>query len=67
MLRLDEILENMQSGDIGLADSVRLFEEGMTLIETLSGELDGVRQKVQVLLERSADPVLGEFGDGRIG
>jgi exodeoxyribonuclease VII small subunit len=55
----------MQSRDVGLAESVRLFEEGMALVAALTSELDTARAKVRILIEAAETPVLGEFPDGR--
>ena len=61
MLRLDEIIESMQSSEIGLQDSVKLFEEGIKLINGLNSELGGVKEKVRILLDASNEIQLGVF------
>lgn len=52
--RLDEIVKSLERGDVSLADSMKLFEEGTALIRECSGMLDQAEQKV-VMLKKGAD------------
>ena len=52
--RLDEIIENLERGDASLDESLKLFEEGTTLIKNCGKQLDAAEQKV-VLLRSGAD------------
>ncbi len=52
--RLEEIVKNLERGDVSLADSMSLFEEGTALIKSCSGMLDQAEQKV-VMLKKGAD------------
>lgn len=52
--RLDEIVKNLERGDVSLADSMTLFEEGTALIKSCSSMLDEAEQKV-VMLKKGAD------------
>jgi len=63
MLRLDSIIESMQNSEIGLQESVKLFEEGIKLINSLNSELGGVKEKVRILLDASDEIQLGIFED----
>ena len=63
MLRLDTIIESMQNSEIGLQESVKLFEEGIKLINSLNSELGGVKEKVRILLDASEEIQLGVFED----
>ena len=60
--RLEEIVAALEKGDVPLADSLALFEEGTKLIAACSGELDRAEQKV-VSLMKGADgaPVENTF------
>ena len=60
--RLDEIIENLERGDASLDESLKLFEEGTTLIKNCGKQLDAAEQKV-VLLRSGADgePVEAPF------
>jgi exodeoxyribonuclease VII small subunit len=55
MARLEEIVEEIQSSTIPLNDSIRLFEEGTTLISTLSGELNRAEETVKMLLAKNGE------------
>lgn len=49
--RLEEIVGKMESGELALGDSLKLFEEGVKLSRECSSELNNAEQKVKVLLE----------------
>ncbi|MFL5465595.1 MAG: exodeoxyribonuclease VII small subunit [Gemmatimonadaceae bacterium] len=51
--RLDEIMASLESEQIGLDASLKLFEEGIELLRAASAELDRADTKVQVLIEKS--------------
>lgn len=52
--RLDEIVRSMEKGDAPLEESLKLFEEGATLITACTKMLDEAEQKV-VKLKKGAD------------
>ena len=52
--RLGEIVRTLERGDAPLADSLKLFEEGATLITACTKQLDEAEQKV-VKLKKGAD------------
>lgn len=52
--RLDEIVRNLEKGDVSLSDSMSLFEEGTALIKACGEMLDKAEQKV-VMLKKGAD------------
>lgn len=51
--RLEEIVKNMENGKIPLADSLSLFEEGVSLVKLCNEMLDSAQQKVKILTENS--------------
>jgi len=53
MTRLEEIVNQMESGDQPLEDTLRLFKEGMRLSEYCSGALTEAQRKVEVLVKRA--------------
>ena len=57
--RLEEIVSCLERGDVLLADSLALFEEGTKLVSVCTGMLDEAEQKV-VRLKREADGELVE-------
>lgn len=54
MQRLDEIVRQLERGDVPLEESLALFEEGSGLIARCSNLLDTAEQKV-VKLKKGAD------------
>ena len=53
--RLEKIVEEMEAGDLSLDKSLKIFEEGIKLSRECHEQLDQAEQKVQTLLEVSAD------------
>ena len=49
---LEKVVERLEQGELSLDDSVRLFEEGMTLSAACKAELEAAEGKIQVLVER---------------
>lgn len=64
MQRLEEIVRHLETGDMPLDDTLKLFEEGTGLIANCSKLLDEAEQKV-VKLKKGADgqPVELPFED----
>ena len=57
--RLEEIVRTLETGNLPLADSMKLFEEGTGLLTSCTGMLDEAEQKV-VLLKVNRDGKLTE-------
>lgn len=63
--RLDEIVKQMERGNISLDDSLHLFEEGTTLVRQCGAQLDRAEQKIVRLMKGpDGNPVEMEFEDG---
>ena len=60
--RLEEIVRQMEQGNVSLEDSLNLFEEGTALAASCGAQLDAAEQKV-VRLMKGPDgyPVEMEF------
>ena len=54
MLRLEEIVTQLEKGDVALSDSLTLFAEGTKLVESCRTELEKAEQQV-VKLMKGAD------------
>lgn len=52
--RLEEIVSKMESGDLSLEDSLKMFEEGVKLSRECNTQLQAAEQKVKVLLSVDA-------------
>jgi len=48
--RLEEIVNNIESSEVELENSIKLFEEGMALSKDCQGLLDGAEQKIKTLM-----------------
>ena len=53
--RLEEIVEKMESGDLALDQSLKMFEEGVKLSRECHKQLGEAEQKVQLLLKVDED------------
>jgi exodeoxyribonuclease VII small subunit len=52
--RLEEIVEKMESGDLSLEDSLKLFEEGVKHSRECHEQLTKAEEKVKLLLKVDA-------------
>ena len=61
--RLGVIVQQLEEGEIPLEDSLRLFEEGVTVARTAQARLDKAEQRVEELLgtDESGDPKTQPF------
>ncbi len=46
MTQLEEITEKLENGDLSLDESMKLFEQGVTLTKACSALLDEAQQKI---------------------
>lgn len=56
MMQLEDIVRQLEQGEASLEDSLKLFEQGTTLVSSLHGQLDAAQQKVEQMM-------LGADGD----
>lgn len=52
--RLEEVLEALEHGNLGLEDSLKAFEEGVRLVRFCHAKLDEVERRVELLLKDEA-------------
>ena len=64
MRRLEQIAQELEDGDISLADSIKKFEEGMKLSEFCTRQLEEAKQKVTILLKKNGQLVEKPFDAG---
>lgn len=50
MARLEEIVAQLEGGDLKLADSLALYEEGVRLARVAQRHLEGAEGKIEALL-----------------
>jgi len=53
MERLEQIVETLESGDLALDESLKVFEEGMGLVNFCTKKLEEAEQKVTILIKKS--------------
>ena len=59
--RLEIIVKQLESGEIALEDSIKLFEEGVKLSAVCSSLLKDAKQKVEILIEDNSSCVKKDF------
>lgn len=47
--RLEEIAQKLEEGDLSLEDSLKAFEEGMSLVKACEKRLSEAQRKVEIL------------------
>lgn len=58
---LKEIIQQLESGNLTLEDSIKLFQEGTELISFSHKKLNEIRKKVEILVEKNGDISIEEF------
>lgn len=63
MAELEQLVEQMEQGDITLEESLLSFERGIKLTRACQKALQDAEQKVQILLEKDGKQTLEPFND----
>jgi exodeoxyribonuclease VII small subunit len=63
LAELEQLVERMEQGNLGLEESLKLFERGVQLTRSCQKALKEAEQKVHVLLEENGKPTLQPFND----
>lgn len=58
---LEALIGNIEKGNITLEESLRLFEQGITLARRCETELEQAEQRVRTLLEQNQQQTLEDF------
>lgn len=64
MAQLEEIVRELESGDLTLESAMKKFEEGMKLSKYCSRILDETEKKIRVLMSDEEGNVIEEPFDG---
>ncbi len=51
MKELENIVKRLESGDLSLEESIKLFEEGVALSKYCSGKLEEAEKKISILVK----------------
>lgn len=66
LAKLEQITEELESGELSLEESLKKFDEGVKLAEFCNRKLDEAQQKVNILLKKDGtsreEPFEGEGG-----
>lgn len=54
MARLESLIDRIESGEIGLEDSIDAYEQGVAIIESCRSLLESAEQRVDELTDRLA-------------
>ncbi|MCK5355024.1 MAG: exodeoxyribonuclease VII small subunit [Methyloprofundus sp.] len=63
LAELEQLVEQLEQGDISLEESLKTFERGVKLTRTCQKSLQEAEQKVQILLEKNGQQTLETFTD----
>ncbi len=63
LAELEALVERMESGDVPLEESLQLFERGVILTRQCQQALSEAEQKVEILLQKTADAQPEAFDD----
>lgn len=58
MERLESIVQSLEGGDLSLDDSLKVFEEGMDLVQFCTRKLDEAERKVTILMRDSSGKMI---------
>jgi exodeoxyribonuclease VII small subunit len=63
LARLEQITDELESGDLGLEKSLEKFNEGMTLVQFCNSKLDEAKSQVELLLKKDGELVSVPFAE----
>ncbi len=61
--QLEQLVEQMEEGELSLEDSLKAFEKGVKLTRDCQGALNEAQQKVELLLEENGELSSEPFAD----
>jgi len=62
LAQLDEVVGRLETGDVGLEEAVRLFEQGQALLGICRERLAGAQQRIEELTAQGA-PAASDQGE----
>jgi len=63
LAELEQLVTQLEKGEISLEESLKSFERGVTLTRTCQKALQEAEQKVQILIEKNGSQTLEPFTD----
>ncbi len=58
LARLEQIIRAMENDKIPLAESLGLYEEGVSIVRRLSAELDDAERKIKILQQNAQGEIV---------
>jgi exodeoxyribonuclease VII small subunit len=49
--KLEELVQKLEEGDLPLEDSLKAFEEGMTMVKSCEKRLNEAQKKIEILMK----------------
>ncbi len=59
--RLEEITEMLESGELSLEDSIKLYTEGMEISKICDGQLKEAEKKIKIILKKNGKMTEEDF------
>ena len=63
MIELENIVERLQDEELGLEDSLSVFERGINLVKYCSSKLDDTKKKVEILTKKNGKIIKKDFDE----
>lgn len=60
LLKLEELVGKLETDEVSLEDSMKLFQEGMELSKLCTTKLDEIHEKINVLIEKDGELIIEE-------
>lgn len=67
LTELEQLVQQMESGDLSLEESLKSFEKGIKITRSCQQALDNAQHKVQILIEKNGGSELKDFDDSTDG
>jgi len=61
LCELEQIVQNLEKGELSLEDSMTLFERGLNLSQVSQDKLKDAEQRIQILMKNSGQTELQDF------
>ncbi|MFH1782934.1 MAG: exodeoxyribonuclease VII small subunit [Candidatus Omnitrophota bacterium] len=61
MKKLEKIIDDLESGEMPLEESLKRYEDGVKLLKSARKRLDDVKRKVEVLVKKGGKLTLEKF------
>ena len=61
---LEQLVENLESGDLDLEDALTQFEKGIKMTKECQQALSSAEQRVKILIEKNGESHLIDFDEG---